>query len=84
MSLQAEWQYLCRCVPRVGPHLKPIKDAIHQLFIPALFDMKFEEIAPDFRRLLANSVKQGGMSIRDPVAGADRSTRRRRRRRRHW
>ena len=34
--------------------------------------MKFEEIAPDFRRLLANSVKQGGMSIRDPVAGADR------------
>ena len=54
MSLQAEWQYLCRCVPGVGSHLQPIEDATHQLFIPALFNMKFEEIAPDFRRLLAN------------------------------
>jgi len=72
MSLQAEWQYLCRCLPGVGPHLQPIEDAIHQVLIPALLTMPPEQVAPDFRRLLANSVKKGGLGLRNPVASADR------------
>ena len=34
--LQAEWQYLCRCTPGVGPHLVPLEDAIMMKLIPAL------------------------------------------------
>jgi hypothetical protein len=71
MSLQAEWQYLCRCVPGVGAHLAPVEDAIQQQLIPALLGVKFEEVSSDFRRMLANSVKQGGLNLRDPVAAAD-------------
>jgi hypothetical protein len=36
-SLQAEWQYLCRVVPGAEQFLGPIKSAICEKFIPALF-----------------------------------------------
>eukprot|EP00804_Cyclotella_cryptica_P030400 CCRYP_008488-RD/>CCRYP_008488-RD protein AED:0.23 eAED:0.23 QI:0/-1/0/1/-1/1/1/0/262 len=35
--LQAEWQYLCRVEPGVGPHLEPVEEALRTQFIPALF-----------------------------------------------
>ena len=71
-SLQAEWQYLCRCVPDVGKHLGPVEAAIKEFMIPALFDMEASEVKDDFRRLLEHGVKQGGMNLRDPSKGADR------------
>eukprot|EP00804_Cyclotella_cryptica_P006584 CCRYP_008565-RA/>CCRYP_008565-RA protein AED:0.42 eAED:0.42 QI:0/0/0/1/0.33/0/4/0/373 len=67
----AEWQYLCRVEPDVGPSLQPIEEAIRKKFLPSLFDFK-EPISDDFRRLLAQGVKQGGIAIRDPVEGASR------------
>ena len=69
--LQAEWQYLCRVEPDVGPSLQPIEEAIRTKFLPSLFDFK-EPISDNFRRLLAQGVKQGGIAIRDPVEGASR------------
>jgi hypothetical protein len=69
--LQAEWQYLCRVEPDVGPFLQPVEDAIRSKFLPSLFGFT-EPITDNFRRLLAQGVKQGGIAIRDPVAGAPR------------
>ena len=63
--LQAEWQYLSRCVPAMGPLLAPIEDAIHDKLIPALLGgMSDRPSREDFCRLVANSVRFGGMAIR--------------------
>ena len=37
MSLQAEWQYLQRTVPRVGTLMGPIEEAQREKFFPSLF-----------------------------------------------
>ncbi|KAL7532612.1 hypothetical protein ACHAXR_004742, partial [Thalassiosira sp. AJA248-18] len=71
-SLQAEWQYLCRCVPGVEVHLEQVEVAIRKVLIPALLDVKPEEVKEDFRQLLSHGVKQGGINIRNPTAGAER------------
>jgi hypothetical protein len=70
-SLQNEWQYASRTVPDIGPHLKPVETALAVTFIPALLQIE-GHVQPDFRRLLANGVKAGGMAIRDPVGDAPR------------
>jgi hypothetical protein len=70
-SLQAEWQYLCRCVPGVGPQLQPVEDAIRECLIPALMEVQPNFVDGDLRSLLANGVKQGGLNIRNPVEGAE-------------
>ena len=54
-SLQAEWQYLCRCMPGVEKHLGPVEDAIHRHFIPALLEVNCNEASEEFRQLLLNS-----------------------------
>ena len=57
--LQAEWQYLSRCVPVGGPLLTSIEEAIHDKLIPALLDgMPDWPSREDFRRLVANSGKE--------------------------
>jgi hypothetical protein len=71
-SLQAEWQYLSRCVPGVEKHLVRVKEAIRCELIPALLQVNESEVKDDLRRLLAHSVKTGGLNIRDPAAGAER------------
>ena len=78
--LQSQWAYVSRCVPGVGPLLAPVEEAIQQHLIPALLGASLEEAAKDtktseadLRRLLGNSVKNGGMAIRDPVASAERA-----------
>ena len=70
--LQAEWQYLCRTVPGVAEQLQPIEDAIRGHLIPALLEVKPEDVNGDLRTLLSHGVKQGGLNIRNPVEGADR------------
>ena len=78
--LQGQWAYVSRCVPGVSPLLAPVEGAIQQHLIPALLGSSLEEAAKtlkaseaDFRRLLGNAVKNGGMAIRDPVASAERA-----------
>ena len=71
-SLQAEWQYLCRCVPGVGRHLAPVEDAIKTLLIPALLELPLDHVQAELRTLLSHGVKAGGMNLRNPEEGADR------------
>ena len=70
--LQAEWQHLSHTVPGVEGHLQPIEDAILGKFILALMGLVEAKVDNDMRALFANSVKQGGLNLRDPVATAPR------------
>ena len=70
--LQAEWQYLCRVEPDVGPFLQPVEDALRLKFIPALFGGLDGPINDEFRQLLGNRVKQGGIAVANPCDGAQR------------
>ena len=58
--LQAEWQYLCRCVPGVGRHLSPVEEAIKTLLIPALLELPVDHVQAELRTLLSHGVKAGG------------------------
>ena len=71
MSLQAEWQYLCRCVPVIGPHLQPIEEAITSHLLPALMAMDPAAVNDNFLALISHGVKQGGLNIRNPVDGSE-------------
>ena len=72
-SLQAEWQYICRCVPGAEKHLEPVETAIRELFIPALLGISASAVVSDLRTLLGSGVKQGGLNIKNPVLGAART-----------
>ena len=69
--LQAEWQYLCRVLPGVGEHLRPIEVALRKEFIPAVLGHKGMVVSDDARKLYANGVKQGGLAIRVPHEQAE-------------
>ena len=57
-SLEAEWQYLCRCVPGIEKHLGPVEEAIHRhVLIPDLLEVEFEEVLAEFWQPLTNGVK---------------------------
>ena len=59
---------MLRCVPAVEPFLAPVKAAIHNKLIPALLGrMPDWPSRADFRRLVSNSVRFGGMAIRNPI-----------------
>ena len=58
MSLQLEWQYLQRNVPRVGTLMGPIEEVLREKLFPALF--RGEKINANFRKILGHSVKNGG------------------------
>ena len=44
--------------------MDPIKDAIREAFLPALFGG--EEVSADIREILGHSMKRGGLGIPDP------------------
>jgi hypothetical protein len=67
--LSAEWQYICRTVPDVGPSLAPVENAFRMKFLPAVLDID-GPIDDDLRTLLGNGVKTGGLAIRDPTLAA--------------
>ena len=69
-SLQAEWQYLSRVSPRAAEHLGPIEDALRKVFLPALFGRPNMTVSDEDRLLYTNSVKAGGLGIRDPCQEA--------------
>ena len=70
--MQAEWQYLCRCVPGVGRHLAPVEAAIKTLLIPALLELPADHAQAELSTLLSHGVKAGGMNIRNTETVADR------------
>ncbi|KAL7474076.1 hypothetical protein ACHAW6_000070 [Cyclotella cf. meneghiniana] len=67
--LSAEWQYICRMVPDVGPSLVPVENALCTKFLPALLGID-GPINDKLRTLLENRVKTGGLAIRDPTLAA--------------
>ena len=71
-SLQAERQYLCRCVLGVGQHLAPVETAIKTCLILALLELPADHVKDELRTLLSHGVKAGGMNLRNPETGADR------------
>ena len=72
LSLQAEWQYLCRCVPGVGTHLAPVEQVIRSHLIPALLEVPQSAVTDSLRALLSHGVKAWGLNLRNPETGADR------------
>ena len=72
-SLQCEWDYISRIVPGVAPYLAPLKDAIRQHFLPALFDVPPDAMTAEWRAHLAKSVKGAGIGVRNPVDAAPHS-----------
>ena len=47
----------------------PIEEALREKFFPSLF--RGEEITANFRKILVNSVKHGGLGIPDPWLSAE-------------
>ncbi|KAL7477070.1 hypothetical protein ACHAW6_002890 [Cyclotella cf. meneghiniana] len=64
--LSAEWHYICRTIPDVGPSLVPVEQALRMKFLPAIIRFT-NPIDGEFRTLLGNRVKTGRLAIRDPT-----------------
>ncbi|KAL7533156.1 hypothetical protein ACHAXR_005075, partial [Thalassiosira sp. AJA248-18] len=69
--LQNEWQYVQRVVADTAPFFAPLEAVIRKEFIPALLGMPSWEMDGEFRALIANGVKSGGLAIRNPVDTAE-------------
>ena len=68
-SLQSEWMYLQRVTSNAGESFDGVERAIKEEFVPSLFDVPKDEAA-EMRPLLALSVKNAGLGIRDPTQAA--------------
>ena len=71
-SLQAEWQYISRCVPGTEKYLGPVEKAIWELLLPALLGVPAGEVHGGLRALLGNGIKQGSLNVRNPTEAAER------------
>ena len=68
VSLQNEWQHVCRTVPGVGAYMDPLEAALSS-FLSTLLDAPFDDDGR-LRTLLGHKVKQAGMGIPNPTAFA--------------
>jgi len=62
ISLQNEWQHVCRTVPTAGAFLDPLEKALSS-FLSTMLDAPLDE---ELRTLLGHKVKQAGMGISKP------------------
>ena len=69
VSLQNEWQHICRTVPHVGEFMGPLEEALCS-FLSTLLDVPLGEDG-QLRRLLSHKVKQAGMGILIPTESAE-------------
>ncbi|KAL7553392.1 hypothetical protein ACHAWF_016669, partial [Thalassiosira exigua] len=69
VSLQAEWQYLCHMATGVEKHFGPVEDSLRTCFVPVILDLN-SPTDNEWRWLLGNSAKQGGLAIRNPLESA--------------
>eukprot|EP00957_Ditylum_brightwellii_P095909 7307658-Ditylum_brightwellii.AAC.1 len=67
----AEWQYLQRTVPGVGPHMAPIEKALAEDFFPALFGELDPGEGKKMRELWGHSAKRAGLGIPVPMVHAE-------------
>ena len=65
MSLQLEWQYLQRTVPRVGTLMGPIEEPLRDKSFSAL-SRGGGVINTNFRQILGHSIKHVCLGILDP------------------
>jgi hypothetical protein len=68
VSLQNEWQHVCRTVPGVELMMEPLEEALSS-FLSTLLDVDMDA-AGDLRTLLGHKVKQAGMGIPKPTVSA--------------
>ena len=59
-------------MPGTEKYLGPVEKAIRDLLLPALLGVPAGEVHGGLRALLGNSVKQGGLNVRDPTEAAAR------------
>lgn len=59
-SLQREWQYLQQVTPGAAESFEPVKEALHNSFLPSLLEVEGIE---KLRGLLGLSVHQAGMGL---------------------
>ena len=57
LCLQAEWQYLCRCMSDIAKLFDPLEKAVWDKLLPALLGIKVEDIDHCFRKHLLYAVK---------------------------
>jgi len=69
--LQNQWQYVQRVVLSTGGFFELVEKALHQEFIPARMGLHNEEVSGCFRELLSQSIKTGGIGIRNPMDHAN-------------
>ncbi|KAL7524493.1 hypothetical protein ACHAWF_000975 [Thalassiosira exigua] len=62
-SLQAEWQYLCCCVPGVEAYLQLIEDAIREKLFPALLDGNLDALVHELEMLATQSLNGGARAV---------------------
>ena len=67
-GLAGRWTYLLRTVQDISPLLRPLEDAIHQQFLPALTGRS--PCSPEERELVSLPVHLGGLGINDPTTSA--------------
>ena len=65
--LQNEWQYVQRIVQSSGTAFAPLEVAIREALLPSLLGISGLEIDAEFRQLLSQSLKCGGLAIRNPM-----------------
>ncbi|GAX18236.1 hypothetical protein FisN_31Hu011 [Fistulifera solaris] len=65
-SLQMEWQYIQRVIPRIAPLFEPLESAIQNNFLPALLGQK-EPVTGELRKILALGTKAAGIGIWNPM-----------------
>ena len=68
VSLQNEWQHVCRTVPGVELLMEPLEAALAS-FLSTLLDVEMDARG-DLRTLLGHKVKQAGMGIPKPTVSA--------------
>jgi hypothetical protein len=68
--LQNEWQYVSRVVADTAPFFAPLEMAIRNYLAPALLGIGAHEMDGEFRELLTQSVKKGGLALRNPLDAA--------------
>ena len=65
----AQWRYISRVVPNVGPLLEPLEEDIRKKFLPALLGRN--ALGDQERKLLALPARHGGMGLVNPTTLGD-------------